>query len=145
MGEPSGGEQINWNQSTPIAVPTPTTEARFAIRRSDWNRIRRGLLRCKEPEFNFSVWYSIFFGGAVSAGASIIPIGATKDLPVWVLPLYICGTGALTLLGAVFLLVDRYLKQQRRSQIEELDIDMHEIEQAFESQNIGTPSREGVV
>jgi hypothetical protein len=35
MGEPSSGEQINWNQSTQIAVPTPTTEARLAIRRSD--------------------------------------------------------------------------------------------------------------
>ena len=143
MGEPSGGEPINWTQSTPIAVPTPLTEGRVAIRRLDWARIRRNLLKCSEPQPSLSVWYSIFFGVAGSAGFSIIPIGATKDLPAWVWPLYVCTTVAAGFLGIVLVWLDRRLNRQRQSQIAELDDDMNEIERTFDRQ--GTPGTEGVV
>jgi hypothetical protein len=143
MGEPSGGEPINWNQSTRIDVPAPATEARVAIRRLDWARIRRNLLRCNEPQPSLSVWYSICFGIAGSAGFSIIPIGATKDLPAWVWPLYICVTVATGALGVLLVWLDRRLNQQRRSQIADLDADMDEIERTFGSQ--GGPRTGGVV
>lgn len=137
MSEPSGGEQLHFSLNTQIAVPTPTTEARLAIRRSDWSRIRRNLARCNESPSNLSVWYSICFGMTVSTGASIIPIGATKALPAWVWPLYVCVTGASFFLGTVLVFLDKQLSQQRRSQIADLDTDMDDVERAFESQNVG--------
>jgi hypothetical protein len=143
MGELSSGDPINWTQSTPIAVPAPLTEERVAIRRLDWSRIRRNLMRCSEPQPNLSVWYSICFGIAGSAGFSIIPIGATKDLPAWVWPLYICTTVASDFLGVVLVWLDNRLNRQRRSQIADLDADMDEIERTFDRQ--GTPGIEGVV
>jgi hypothetical protein len=143
MGEPSGGEPINWSQSTPIAVPTPLTEGRVAIRRLDWARIRRDLKRCSEPQPTLSVWYSICFGVAGSAGFSIIPIGATKDLPVWVWPLYIIATVASGFLGIVLVWLDRRLNQQRQSQIAGLEAEMDQIERTFDTR--GTPGTEGVV
>jgi hypothetical protein len=143
MGEPSGGEPINWNQRTQIAVPAPATETRVAIRRLDWARIRRNLLRCTEPQSTLSVWYSICFGIAGSAGFSIIPIGATKDLPAWVWPLYICVTVASGFLGLVLVWLDRRLNQHRRSQIADLAADMDEIERTFDAQ--GGPTTEDVV
>src|SRR5262249_43496843 len=90
-----------------------------------------------------STWYSICFGVAGSAGFSIIPIGATKDLPAWVWPLYIMATVASGFLGIVLVWLDRRLNQQRRSQIADLDADMNEIERTFERQS--TPGTEGVV
>jgi hypothetical protein len=143
MGEPSGGEPLHFNLSTQIAVPAPTTEDRVAIRRLDWARIRRNLLRCNEPQPNLSVWYSICFGVAGSAGFSIIPIGAAKDLPVWVWPLYICVTVTSGFLGVVLVWLDRRLNQQRRSQITDLDADMDEIEQTFKARS--GPGTEDVV
>jgi hypothetical protein len=134
MGEPSSGEQINWNQNTQIAVPAPTTEARVAIRRLDWSRIRRNLLRCNEPPFSLSVWYSILFGFSASSFLSIAPIAVTKDLPVWVLPAYILATFFSLLLGTVLVWLDKRLNRQRRSQIEDLDADMDEIERTFDAQ-----------
>jgi hypothetical protein len=136
MSEPSGGEQINWNQSTPIAVPTPTTEARVAIRRLDWSRIRRNLLRCNEPQLSLSVWYSIWFGFSASSSLSIAPIAVTKDLPVWVLPAYILTTLFSLLLGIVLVWLDKRLNRQRRSQIIDLDTDMDEIERTFDAQGV---------
>jgi hypothetical protein len=92
MGEPSSDEPINWTQSTPIAVPTPLTEGRVAIRRLDWARIRRNLGKCKEPQFNLSGAYWFLFGSAVSIGATIYPLQLTTGLPIWVMPLYICAS-----------------------------------------------------
>src|SRR5262245_52879978 len=117
MGEPSSGEQLNWNQTTPIAVPTPLTEARVAIRRLDWSRIRRNLLRCAEPQLSLSVWYSLCFGFSASSFLSIAPIAVTKDLPARVLPAYISATLFAFILGIVLVWLDKRLKQQRRSQI----------------------------
>ena len=131
MGEPSGGEPLRFDLSTQIAVPAPATEDRVAIRRLDWARIRRNLMRCSEPQPTLAVWYSICFGVAGSAGFSIIPIGATKDLPPWVWPLYVCTTVASGFLGIVLVWLDRRLNQQRRSQIADLDADMGEIEHAL--------------
>src|SRR5437870_5803539 len=108
MGEPSSGEQINWNQSTQIAVPTPTTEARLAIRRSDWNRIRRNVLRFKEPQLNLPVWYSICFGFAASSLVSIAPIAVTKDLPTWVLPSYVFATFFSLILGIILARLNKH-------------------------------------
>lgn len=137
MGEPSGGEPLNFTLNVPIAIPTQGTESRLAIRRSDWSRIRRNLARCNELQFNLSVWYSICFGIAASAGASILPIGVTKDLPAWVWSLYICVTGASLFLGIVLVFLDKHLARERRSQIQDIDTDMNDIERAFESQNVG--------
>src|SRR5882724_5117751 len=117
MGEPSGGEPLHFNLSTQIAVPAPTTEDRVAIRRLDWSRIRRNLLRCNEPQFSLSVWYSILFGFSASSFLSIAPIAVTKDLPVWVLPVYILTSLSSLFLGTVLVWLDKRLNRQRRSQI----------------------------
>ena len=136
MGEPAGGEPINWNQSTQIAVPAPATEARVAIRRLDWARIRRNLLRCNTPQPTLSVWYAIFFGFSASSFLSIAPIAVTKDLPAWVLPAYILTAFFSLVLGIVLVWLDRRLNQQRRSQIADLDADMDEIERTFAAQGV---------
>jgi hypothetical protein len=135
MGEPPGGDQINWNPSTPIAVPAPTTEARLAIRRSDWARIRRNVARCKEPTFNLSGAYWFLFGSAVSIGATIYPLQLTTGLPPWVIPLYACATASTFLMGMILIFLNRYQNQQRQSRIEDVESDMDEIERAFIAQS----------
>jgi hypothetical protein len=143
MGEPSGGEPINWNPTTQISVPTPGTETRLAIRRPDWSRIRRNLARCKESQFNLSGAYWFLFGSAVSIGATIYPLQLTTGLPVWVMPLYISATVFTLVLGVVLVFVNKYQIQQRQFYIEDVEADMDEIERAFETPS--TPGREGVV
>ena len=136
MGEPSGGDQINWNPSTAIAVPAPTTEMRLAIRRSDWSRIRRNLTRCKESRFNLSGAYWFLFGSAVSIGASIYPLQLTTGLPTWVIPLYACTTISTLVMGIILVLLNRNQDQQRQSHIEDVEFDMDQIERAFDTENI---------
>jgi hypothetical protein len=76
------------------------------------------------------------FGFSASSFLSIAPIAVTKDLPAWVLPAYILTTFFTLVLGLLLVWLDKRLMQQRRSQIEDLDADMDEIERAFESQNM---------
>jgi len=136
MSEPSSGDQINWNPSTPITVPAPIPETRLAIRRSNWSRIRRNLARCKEPQFNLSGAYWFLFGSAVSIGATIYPLQLTTGLPTWVLPLYACTTVATLVMGIILVLLNRYQKQQRQFHIEDVEFDMDEIERAFNAEGI---------
>ena len=141
MSEPAGGELINWNQNTQIAVPTSTTEARIAIRRLDWARIRRNVLALNAPQFNLPVWYSISFGFAASSLLSIAPIAVTKDLSAWVLPAYALATVFSLILGIALARINKNLTRQRQSDIKSLDTDMDEIERTFRSFNVeGTPS-----
>jgi hypothetical protein len=131
---PGSSDKLNWSRDETIAVPVPEKEGRIAVRRSDWGRCRRNVKRLTQLPPTLSVWYSICFGIAASAGASIIPIHAAKDLPSWVTPLYVCATAATALLGIVIAILDFRLREQRKSRVDDVDADMQEIEESFPPQ-----------
>src|SRR5687767_11195978 len=95
---------VKWNRSDDISVPVSDSERRYAIRKADWERLKRNLSECTDESSSLPVWYSILFGVSGSAGLSIFPIAITKDLSPWVTPLYViifiaAGVLAFALVG----------------------------------------------
>jgi hypothetical protein len=124
-------ESLNWKREEPIDLPIPESEGRLAIRHQDWRRLKNRIQRVDNNSWNLSVVYSTLFGVAVSAGLSIIPLAATKDLPAWVTPLYICFFFFSLICALVFIAIDRKLKSQRHSDRQDMIDEMSDIEGTF--------------
>lgn len=123
---------LNWSRDESIAVPSPDSEGRMAIRCSDWARIKRKLSDILKPPSRLQIVYSILFGVAGSSALSIIPLAIAKNLPAWVLPLYICVFLFSLVGGSVFVYVEKENLKKRRADIKEIETDMNEIESVFE-------------
>jgi len=125
-------EKLNWTREEAIALPAPEKEGRLAIRRSDWQRIKRCIRRGEQPLSNLPTWYSVCFSVAASAAVSIIPIAAASGLPAWVTPSYVVVTVGAVVLGIVLVLIERRLASNRATAMTELREDIDEIEKSFE-------------
>lgn len=137
MNQQSSPEQVlNWMREEAIAVPSPGRETRMAIRRSDWERLKRRLSRVVDSVPRMSVVYSILFGIAATSGFSIIPIAASTNLPSWVTPFYVCVCAFSLFCGIVFVCIDRKVRSGKKSELQDIGSDMNEIEGMFERQNI---------
>ncbi len=128
---PPTEESLNWRQEEAIDLPTPESEGRLAIRHQDWRRLKVSIQRIENQGSILPIVYSILFGFAGSAGFSIIPIIATKDLPTWVAPFYVCFTLFSFLCAVVFVLFDRKQKIKLRSDKQNICDEMSEIEGTF--------------
>lgn len=123
---------FNFMHSDSVVLPQSEAEVRFAIRRSDWGRLKRCITICKRDSSpNLSGWYFFCFGIAASAGVSILPLFKATGLAPWIIPAYLCLTGAATIVGLVLVALNRYLNQNRGNRLDELEIDMGDIERGF--------------
>lgn len=128
---PPSEDSLNWSRDESIDLPKPETEGRLAIRRQDWKRLRTRIQQTDDSSWNLSVVYSTLFGAAASAGLSVIPIAAARELPAWVSPLYVCFFLFSLLGGFVFLAIDRKLQTMRHSERQGIIEEMGEIEGMF--------------
>ena len=125
---------LNYTRTDSVALPQSDAEKRFAIRMSDWERLKRQMSKCGDDYgLNLSGWYFCSFGIAGSAFLSIIPLSLSKEVPYWVVPLYVCVGIFSALLGGALLHVSRRAARERKSRLEEIGIDMGEIERGFQS------------
>lgn len=121
----------------PTVTEYPAEETRKAIRREDWNRIKRLVSNIRpEPKF-LRTAYSAFFGAAITAGATIIPIHYVPQIPHWFLLIYIYFAGFALVLGIILLLVDIYNTSSKSTDLKSLRIDMQEIEDTFKRETGG--------
>ena len=128
---PPPEESLNWRRDESIDLPIPESEGRLAIRHQDWRRLKTRIQCVENRGANLPIIYSILFGVSGSAGLSIIPLQATKDLPAWVVPLYVCIFIFSLICGLVFVFVERGLKSTRRTDKEAIIDEMVEIEGTF--------------
>lgn len=129
---PSG--TLTYTRNDSIALPQSAAENRFAIRMSDWQRLKRSIGKCKTGASpGLSGWYFCCFGVAASAIVSIIPLTIATGVQPWVVPTYWCVTIFATVLGIVLVVIDRRLGREKQDRLEELGIDMKEIESGFGS------------
>jgi hypothetical protein len=123
---------FTYTRSDSVVLPQSEAEVRFAIRRSDWGRLKRCITICKSDAApNLSGWYFFCFGIGGSTGVSILPLLTATGLAPWIVPAYCCMTGAAILLGLVLVAVNKYLNKKRGSRLDELEIDMGDIERGF--------------
>src|SRR5256886_17707594 len=89
MTQPEGIEkEISFSSHQTIAIPSEETAKLIAVRKSDWQRLKHRIEQAAHPMPRLSIAYSIFFGVAITAVFSLIPIGLTQGAPSWVLPAY---------------------------------------------------------
>lgn len=122
---------LNYTRTDSVALPQSAAEIRFAIRKSDWERLKRNVGRCKDNSPTLADWYFCCFGIAGSSGVSIVPLLFAAGLPAWVVPAYGCTTAFAAVLGIVLLIVNRRVVRQRLDTVDDLSIDMKEIESGF--------------
>ena len=140
--EPSQEESLKWKRDESIDLPIPESEGRLAIRHQDWKRIKGKIRHFDTKPSKLPVIYSVLFGFAGSAGLSIIPIATTKDLPPWILPLFICFFGFGLLCALVFVLIERRNKEKEQSVQIDIIEEMTEIEGMFVRKKGGATSLE---
>ena len=115
----SGSDNFNFS--------SPNSDREMAIRCTDWNRLEKRLARLSDYPKDYSALYGIFFGLFGSACLSIIPLAITRDLPPWVLPLYIVFTAACLFSGIFVLVFDKKVRKMHRTIVADLLEDVREI------------------
>jgi hypothetical protein len=125
---------LNYTRTDAVVMPQSAAEMRFALRKSDWERLKRNLGRCKEEvPSDLSGWYFCLFGVCGSAAASIISLAYAKGLPEWVVPAYYAVTIGSGILGFVLWKLDQKLCREKKDRLDELSLDMKDIENGFTS------------
>ena len=142
--QPSSEQDLRWVRDETIAVPSRGRETRMAVRRKDWERIKRRISKAVEPAPGLSVVYSVLFGIAATSGYSTGPIAISKNLPSWVTPLYVCVSIFSFFCGCVFVFLDRKFRSERKSELEDIEADMDDVEAMFESQTAKASEEETI-
>lgn len=124
-------ESLKWDHSDHISLPSNESRECWAIRKMDWARLKRGMLKQNNPFPRLVIAYSVLFGFAGSFGVSIVPLYFSKDLPRWVLILYVVMTIAFLVLALILLVLDKKMNVHRASEFKEISTDMEEIEAGF--------------
>ena len=137
--EASSSNTLNWNRDETIVVPPADRETRIAIRRYDWDRLRREVSKVVIKPSKFSqCWPTLIAIGATSGFS--IPLLALPDneggLP-WTMIVYICVCAISTLSGVVVLYFDKLEQSRRESDVQNIQTDMENIEHLFDSVDKG--------
>lgn len=126
---------LTYERTEDVIIPSRDSEARRAIRKADWDRLKRRCQRLRNPMPWLTVVYSACFGVSASFGASTIPIYHATGLPggtaPYVFPLYVIVTIFSALLGLVSLLLDRKIQRAAGDTVSDLEEDMKDIESMF--------------
>jgi len=115
-----------------INVPTAQSELRFAIRASDWHRLKRRVAHLEDRAPNVAAWYSIAFSIASSFAVSLFAIlaggGKTAD---WFTPGFLSVIVASLIVGFCLVSFERRLGLNTKRDLKELKTDMGEVESPF--------------
>ena len=129
--QPAGPEQIPFDRRSHIFLPSARSEAFMAIRRTDWERLKRRISGVTNPQSRLSILYSILFGVAATALFSVYPMLGAQGLPTWVLPSYVCVGLLLFVFAAVLVWIDRQNRARMQSELSDVMQDLTEIEGSF--------------
>lgn len=125
----AGCVQVRMNRK--ISIPTPDSDREMAIRCADWKMLERRLVIASDPPKDYSSMYWFLFGLSGSAGFSLIPLAATKDLSAWVLPSFGALTVVFLLCGIFAAFLTRDLRRTRKTIMTTLLDDVKEIGARF--------------
>jgi hypothetical protein len=124
---------VVWERKEPISVPVSDQERRIAIRYLDWDRCKKGLSKISQEVPRFHLVFSFLFGIAASSVFSLIAFYANPaaNLPSWVYPLFILIFVFSLSNAAIFVALDRKMKRNRKSDVDDILEDMNNIEKTF--------------
>ncbi len=131
--QPGGQDHVKSTREVQVDFPSSDSEKRMAIRRSDWERLRRRIRRVAGPPSRLAIVYAILFGVAATALFSIYPMTLSQGVPTWVIPTYVCAFVFTFLFAWIFVWLDRKAQARSVSDISDVMQDMEDIEGAFSS------------
>lgn len=122
-------DRITFTTETAVVLPKAEHEEVLAMRRVEWQRVRRRVERLSNPLSGASEWSATFFGLGAGALLSLIPIvSATSDQQPWVIPLFwVVGISFLVLAGFM-LWVHRKMRHSHSDDVTDICGEMDEIE-----------------
>jgi len=79
-------EALPYTHTDSIVLPQSATEQRFAIRRMDWERLKRCVTRCKQDHsLDYSGWYFLCFGISGSSFLAFVSLFFSTGVPTWII------------------------------------------------------------
>lgn len=128
MNDTRPSNSVNYQPNAKIALPSELHESRLAIRRIDWERLKR---RCKEnPEdlFPFQAIYTMSFGVAGTAGFS------WYTAPTAIEHIFISILSVGMIIGVIMIILEWRFGVAKVQTIQEMLKDMEEIESVFDTE-----------
>jgi len=124
---------VVWQRNEPISVPMSAQERRIAIRYLDWDRCKKRLSKARQEAPRFHLVFSFLFGIAASSAFSLIALLANPaaNLPSWVYPLFILVFVFSLCNGAIFVVLDKRMRHDKKSDVDDILEDMDGIEKTF--------------
>lgn len=126
-------QTVTLKRDQPISLPSSSQERRIAIRCLDWDRCTKKLRRSRQQVSRLHLVYSFLFGITASSGFSLITFYTETEtkLPAWGYPLYSLIFLFSLMTAIVFVYVDRRIRLDKQSDIEDVIEDMESIEKTF--------------
>lgn len=124
---------LKYNQEETITFPSKEGEAKLAIRRADWNRIKRLISNIPPITNIYQIVYSILFSIAGAVAISLHPIYTNPDAAAWIFPLYMWLAIFAFVVAVIFCILGKTMHRTRTNYIQNIQEDIDEIEQTFEA------------
>jgi hypothetical protein len=124
---------VIWQRNEPISVPVSAQERRIAIRYLDWDRCKIRLSKTRQEVPRFHLIFSFLFGIAASSAFSLSAFYANPaaNLPTWIYPLFMLIFVFSLCNGAIFVALDRRMRRDQKSDVDDILEDMVSIEKTF--------------
>src|SRR5688572_23179660 len=117
MGEP--GDKLNIKRETPLTLPSPKSEEQMALRRAEWQRLRKRVGRLTDPLAGASSWAATFLGLALGGAVSLASVvGATEHRKSWVVPTLGVSSIACFVIAVFAFWVHTKMRASRKDDVE---------------------------
>jgi len=126
---------IRYTEKADIAVPSRIGEAKLAIRRADWERIKKSINNIPSETNIHQIVYTILFSIAGAIAASLIPIHGNSKLAPWVFPLYGLFAVFSFVVAVIFCILGKAWRSTKTDYIKSIQEDMDGIEDTFRAEN----------
>ncbi len=125
--------QVTYGQDVALSLPTPESEERMPVRRTDWKRLRKFAETLDRPMACASNYVSFFAGAALALFLAFIQWLVSYDESAeagwtWVAPGLMWGFIACAVLACIIFFMSRSIEEDSQNRVELFCQDMDEIE-----------------
>lgn len=117
-------------KSLPHEISLASEEC-LAIRKTDWNRIKRLSSEIEPPSKVLNTIYSVLFGISITSLFSWLTLPSNS--PSWMNPTFIIGAISSLLLGGVIFYLEQTFSKKTHGDAINLTKDMNEIDKSFQN------------
>ena len=123
---------LDYTHTDVVKLPQPDSEQRYAIRRLDWERLKRCVAACKTTQsLSYADLYHTLFGVAATCAVAWLPLLSAQGIAGWIVTAFAIGAIAAFIMACALVSMDRRLKKANTDRIADIEADMAGIESGF--------------